>query len=102
VVGGVHVVSRCIASTYVGVGGRPRKSLVFKHLRGCRGKQKACQPFGWHDDLEEPNRLRRRVTLARLIHHDLIDGVVGASHVTHDNFLSPVRASVELYYYRHR
>jgi len=42
----------------VGVGGRPRKSLVFKHLRGCRGKQKACQPCGWHDDffLDKLNR----------------------------------------------
>ena len=30
---GVRVVSRCIASTYVGVPLPPRKSLVFKHLR---------------------------------------------------------------------
>ena len=47
---GVRVVSRWLSSTCVGVGGRPRKSLVFKHLRGGRGKQKACQPRGWHGD----------------------------------------------------
>ena len=103
VVGEVHVVSRCIASTYVGVGGRPRKSLIIKHLRGGRGKQKACQPCGWHGDcLVEPNRIRRSVTLAPLGFHDLIDGGIGARDILHDNLLAPVRASVELHHHRHR
>ena len=59
-------------------------------------------PLSYPKDLEEPNRIRRSVTLARLIRHDPIDGGVRTHHVSHDNFLAPVRASVELHHYRHR
>ena len=68
-------------------------SMVSKRVR---------HPLSYPKDLEEPNRIRRSVTLAPLGFHDLIDGGIGASHVLYDNLLAPVRASVELHHHRHR
>ena len=64
--------------------------------------ERVRHPLSYPKDLEEPNRIRRSVTLACLGLHDAIDGGVRTHHVSHDNFLAPVRASVELHHYRHR
>ena len=59
-------------------------------------------PLSYPKDLEEPNRIWRSVPLAALGLHDLIDGGIRPHHILHDNFLAPVRASVELHHHRHR
>ena len=100
-----------IASEYAEV--THRRDLLFRrfdfdtvqfgfHFHAVSIAERVRHPLSYPKDLEEPNRIRRSVTLACLGLHDAIDGGVRTHHVSHDNFLAPVRASVELHHYRHR